>query len=603
METQGVENNADIDLFTDLTPSTEVQTSARTLRPDASFIQKCIHPPSAVPGYQGLPTNDTRSQVTPEWRGIYAYRPSYVWDNAGGAVVASAVMPNNIAMLSTNGARVNNYTFIDIGNGTYVSDYNNQNVNTNYNFANWKNDVNLYRPAYKSQTHYLNATMFNNTGMVSVAQFMPSILFAGTLLGMASKQPMDFVDFVVSQVQQKRASFVKQIDGKEDFLLVKSGPNNNLWNTNKRLEPAEALVPARHPYFCFPKYVRDEIHSKLQYAGLCTHANETYAIDLDPNTSIQVMNCIGIPFLAGPDVFPAPNISQEMQMSVRSYTGKALEGSFCVQRLISATPQWLTGTNTSIATADGLYLCYYAALSQTGVKQFIGLPDNCAIGTTSTNIPIMKDTLWSEDVTWAWTQYNGLTYQSVATAVNPQILQIKTYYGCEIQPCIASAWSAMMKLGPKPNLMAMQALMDAMYELKDGFPGRYNFWGVLGTLASTGLQTFGSSLLKGLTSGAKGAVKDTAEKVLNPKKTNTNKVSTKLAKQTARNKARKSGKKVAAAAEVVGEEAGLARIEAMLAKLLSKQHQQPNQQQQKQTKSKKPRARKGKNSEPAGFGG
>ena len=107
------------------------------------------------------------------------------------------------------------------------------------------------------------------------------------------------------------------------------------------------------------------------------------------------------------------------------------------------------------------------------------------------------------------------------TSVSTQLLIKKTYCGYEIQPCVASAWSGMMKLGPKPDISIMQAMMDGFYELKDVMPARYNFWGAISSLASSGVKGPGSSILSALADKllggqrSKGSKKGFIQSVLN----------------------------------------------------------------------------------------
>lgn len=188
---------------------------------------------------------------------------------------------------------------------------------------------------------------------------------------------------------------------------------------------------------------------------------------------------------------------------MRSGAWKAQDGTFTVQRLNTIAPSWLSASNTDNAES-GLYECYFYVKDANGVTQFSPFFDNAPEGIdnqTLLNEYVLHDTLWSKDMTWGWTFYQGLSLNS-QTATATQLLIKKYYTGYEVQPTPRSAWSGMVNLGPKPDLMAMQALMDAFYELKDILPAKYNFWGTLGTLAAQGLKTFGSSILDSLMKGS-----------------------------------------------------------------------------------------------------
>ena len=159
---------------------------------------------------------------------------------------------------------------------------------------------------------------------------------------------------------------------------------------------------------------------------------------------------------------------------------------------------------------NGLYECYFYTKDVLGATDFSPFFENAPEGLDNTQLMdkyILHDTLWSSDMTFGWTFYQGLSLNS-QTSVNTQMLIKKYYTGYEVQPTPRSAWSGMVRLGPKPDLMAMQALMDAFYELKDCMPARYNFWGTLASIAGEGIKTFGSSLLESLLKPSDNKVKN-----------------------------------------------------------------------------------------------
>lgn len=473
----GTANPIEADMFSDLHTDTEVQTSAAITDPQTAVIRKLVHPPSAVPGFCGLPTNDTRSQVVLEWRNMELLNLPYIFDYTAGAVravTAADLTQFDYAFLCVNGARVLNIPFIfnPTAGGTLQPDYNNVMTQSLYNWANWNSDANLFRPIYKSQTFYLNATAFNDTGMVTGNQFNPNILFSGTLLSFSSEQPQNFYGFVVDNVKNGRYS-ARPLKGLDRQFIEN-------WEV-------------------FPHYHRMELLR-------LTNSNPTDVLNLDPNTTIQVIN-LGTVGANTSFPSPVPNNSQILSNSLRSLGCKAKEGMFTVQRLNTVSPAWQSATNTSRGgtVTDpyiGLYQCYQYTIDNTGLGHFVPFIDNCPIGTTSANLPILYDTLWSKDMTFSWVRFSGLSLNS-QTSVSTQLLIRKVYSGYEVQPTVTSSWSGMMKLAPKPDLLTMQALMDAYYELKDAMPARYNFWGALGSIAAQGLATFGSSLL---------------ENIMNPKK-------------------------------------------------------------------------------------
>lgn len=472
-----VDNSMDFDMFSNLskTVDSEVQSSTvAEVNPQAAFIRKSIHPPSAIPNYTGIPTNDARSQVLVQWRNPVLMKQPIIFDAANGKtryVIAEDLTQFDLAILHTNGARVLSIPFIfNKTTGGMNYDFNNVDIQDAYNFDKWQDDANLYRPVFKSTTTYLNATMFNNTGLVVGNQFNPNILFAGSILSFAHEHSQEFFSFARTVLRKRCIKLTTRSDDHQHY----------------------------HDLFrMFPKYIRDELQTILEL-------NNNEVLNLDPNTKIQVFNAgdLGQTSVAL-NITPVPTTSQIMNNSMRSGAWKAQDGTFTVQRLNTIAPSWLSASNTDNAES-GLYECYFYVKDSNGVTQFSPFFDNAPEGVDNQTLLdkfVLHDTLWSKDMTWGWTFYQGLSLNS-QTSTATQLLIKKYYTGYEVQPTPRSAWSGMVNLGPKPDLMAMQALMDAFYELKDMLPAKYNFWGTLGTLAAQGLKTFGSSILDSLMKGS-----------------------------------------------------------------------------------------------------
>jgi hypothetical protein len=463
-------NSIDPDMFQRVSES-EAQTVAKAAPSVTSaFVKKTLHPPSAISNYEGMPTNDARTQVVTEWRGIDLLNPPTTLAN--GITVQLLPAWSEYAFLIPNGGRVKYIGFVrDATTGIWYQDLANVGVVDTYNWSNWYNDANLYRPAYRSTTTYLNATMFNNVGMVSGCQFNPNILFSGTLLSLAETHSDLFRKLIPTLVRDKRCKVLKSTAASDDQLTS--------W----------ARVPLS---------IRTDIADML---GL-----KTDILDLDPNTSFQLLNFNNsgeAASVGNTDSF-IPSMSQIMMQSQRSYAGKAMEGTFTVQRLNTVAPEWLAATNTNagagVPVNKGLYNCTSYWIDAVGIPHQVPFLDTAPIDTPNASVPTLKDTLWSKDMTFAWIHYKGISLNlNVSAEISSEIIAIKTYIGLEIQPANRSAWAGMMQLSPKPSLEAMQMLMDGFYDLKDCMPAMYNFWGVIGKVALQGLKTLGSTLLKEVT--------------------------------------------------------------------------------------------------------
>jgi len=492
MANESNEMDFESDMFGALHTSTPVQApSIAAKSPGHAFVSKCLHPPSDTPAYMGLPTNDARSQVCLDYRNLQIMSSPLIQDNTTAAIVAptSAQLNTfNVAMLCPNGLRVQSIGFINNATDGNImkQDFANNMIQDLYAAENLIRDATLYRPVYKSTSVYPNMTMFNNTGVAASCQFNPNILFAGTVLSLSHSQPDKFYEFVSSGLKTKR---------------IKKHVNP----TREQIESWETI----------PHYHRAEIikNNNLQHSDV---------LDLDPNLSIQV---VVLGDSGTGDAQSVPTLSQLMTMSSRSYAGKATEGIFSVQRLNTITPKWLTSGNTSRTVGQpntwGLYECYKYLPATTG-GYFEPFLENAPAGTLQVDLKPLRDTLWSSDMTWSWIAFYGLTPNNAAgTTVNQMIIK-KVYTGYEVQAAPLSAFSGLMKLAPKPDLAAMQAMMDAFYELKDAFPVKYNFLGTLASIAARGLKTFGSSLLKELIGGS--SPKENTRPKKNKVKKSTNKV-------------------------------------------------------------------------------
>lgn len=480
--TTATPNSADLDMFNDLANDNEVQSRSDYKHgPADAVIRKVLHPPSAVPEYCGLPTNDARSQVTVEWRDIELMNTPFVYDATAGfrPVTASDLDTFDIGLLIPNGARVKSIAYIyDKKAGRMMQDTNNLMAEKMYDFITWRLDVNLYRPAYKSSTFYLNATAFNDTGVVAGNQFNPNIMFQDVLADLPDANPRLFYALVRSLYQSGRAK------------VIRNGDRNAL----ERWES-------------FPLHHRNELVRRLNLA-----ANE--ALDLDPNAQHQIVSFGRLSSLDG--IQNVPTTTEILGNSLRSLACKAKEGMFSVQRLNTISPAWLSSGNTvnpggQYDKFPSLLQCYYAEMDGTGydyvVQPFL---ENATVGQKVADVPVLSDTMWSKDMTWSWVRFSGLSLNS-QTNLSTQLLIKKVYTGLEIQPNPTSAWAGMLKLGPKPDLACMQAMMDGFYELKDVMPARYNFWGTIGTIAANGLATFGTSLLQRLAEKVSGGKSKPAE--------------------------------------------------------------------------------------------
>jgi len=461
--TATVDNSINTELLSVAATTTdnEVQATAPIKNPSHSFIDKHIHPPSAVPGYAGMPTNDSRTQVITNWVELNTIQNVKAPGNFGEEPFTAA--PNFVdgfAFLHTSGIRHPNAVFFHYNTNGDVSSGWHQDVQNTvrlsiYDTNRFRYDANKFRPAYRSNTITLNATSFNNIGMLSTCQFNPSVLFGGTILQFTESHPKRARNFLRSYCQHHKISGIRKDD-------------------------LELFSPA------YQTHLRDLLHiqdgSTIIIGGKSAHLRTDVpdTLNLDPNTSVQFVdfNKQGNTESGNNIASVVPTHSQVINMSTRSYGGPAKDGNFITQRINTVAPKWLASANddaTSL-TNVGMYECFIAYEDANGVDQYKPLTE---IGVNGLCRPYI-DTLWSEDMTWGWTVITGLVPNTNISSgvVSDSLLIVKTYIGTEIQPAAQSAWSGMQALGPRPDMNAMQALMEAYYDLKDGMPAKYNFAGL-----------------------------------------------------------------------------------------------------------------------------
>lgn len=471
-------NNADLDLFDRLATGNEIQNTVKSSDAEGSFITKCTHPPSAVPGYAGLPTLDSRSQVNIEWRGIRSMATTLEQTTTA---IQEVFSPKTVAFLIPSGARVNYVTWASLEDGTLVQDLGNVGLNDQYDFSNWRSDANVYRPAYRSTTFYLNKTAFEDTGFCSAYQFNPSLMFNGSVLTYAESSPRDFL------------AYVKEGINVGLFRVVKPSDKDYETHINN--------------FHAFPIHIRAELRLRL-------NVPESHIINLDPDFPIQFINVGNLP-LVGQGTSAVPSAQVIMQSSSRSYAGKAKDGLFVVQRLNTIAPTWMSATNTSLPTGDnpgGLYQCNIVSYNTAGVKNVQILSDNRVVGATLAFKPLF-DTMWTKDMTWTWARFDGLQYSNYGGSGGNSAVITKTYAGFEIQPAGRSGWNGMAMSSPKPSVRTMEAMMDVFYTMKDAMPARYNFMGVVPMIkaALPILAEVGAPLVKSVVEAATSAAEGSGE--------------------------------------------------------------------------------------------
>nr|WAY16382.1 hypothetical protein [Hepelivirales sp.] len=438
-------------------PVTKSQVKSQT----AGFISKCLHPPSSVASYNGLPTSDARGATicverkTLKLMNQPYYLPTITDPNPKvKAVTASQLGAFKLVRICPNGQRINNIQFIQV-DGSWYQDLNNLDVVTTYDFKNFKDDAMLSRIDYKSNTITLNATMFNNVGFCVESQFNPNIVFQENFLSLCRNHPE--YAYKIAKLKAARAS--------RDTVKISDWSN-------------------------FDAHHIKEIERRT--------GRTMDDLRIDPRVGIQIIELGKIDFSNGSEQF---DFSQILNLSSKSYTGPARDGSFSVQRLNTVNPKWCTaGSSNALTFVNGQYECYYSYTLPDGASSLNQLFENQAIDTPVNAIKPAFDTLWTSDMTFTICMYDGLALNPEAPT-SFQLLATKTIIGSEIQPALKSPWTGLQRPGPPPDIMAMNQLMDVFYEMKDSMPAKYNFLGGILGLLGKGVAAIGKSNILGTIGG------------------------------------------------------------------------------------------------------
>ncbi len=440
-------------------PVTKTEVKAQT----KGFITKCLHPPSAVASYNGLPTSDARgSTICVERKTLrladvpYILKPSETFPKVT-ACTAADLGSFKLVRISPNGQRINNIQFVKTDLG-WQQDLNNLDIVTTYDFKNFKNDAMLSRIDYKSTTTTLNATMFNNVGYCVESQFNPNIVFQENFLSLCRSYP--HYAYKIADLHSKR--YINNPHG-----YAKIGD----WSD-------------------FDAHHIKEIERRT--------GRTMDDLRLDPRQGIQILELGRSDDSNGT---PAFDFSQILNLSSKSYTGPARDGCFNVQRLNTVNPKWCTaGSSNTSASVYGQYACYISFVLPDGNVKLLQIFENQIIGALATNLIPAFDTLWTSDMTFTITMFDGLALNP-ETPTSFQLLATKTIIGSEIQPALKSPWTGLQRPGPPPDIIAMNSLMDAFYEMKDSMPAKYNFLGGILGLVGKGVAALGKSNILGTIGG------------------------------------------------------------------------------------------------------
>jgi len=395
----------------------------------AAWVKKYTHPPVELDStYVGTPDMANAPSSHVEWRMVQNTSPAA--DTAGFPAFSS-----DILMLQTSGAATACYVWKRNSTGQWQQDNASTGstggvFNSSYDYFNqWNQDASVSRLAYKSCTHYLNATEFANQGTVTVAQFRPNILV---------DQQGDFLtaSAVIGRHQDDPALYKR---------LLK------LFCPKPKVVPKAKRAPNEDAY----EYVHkeeDEQTPRVPTSHLDAIFNyQVQIVDLGVNN-----NGIGLP----------ETPTELMELSPKATTRMAKDGAFVVQGWSQPTNLFKEGTSVG-GGRKCPPTCFWKFCSGTGVLTYYPF---IASGALMNNF-VAIDTPWS-DFTWAWIYWSGLS--APAAGASPAYITTKCLIGVEVQPNLQSAWTPFVKQNPIPDDRALRMAAGIRHQMPDSMPASAN---------------------------------------------------------------------------------------------------------------------------------
>jgi len=433
----------------------------------AAYVNKVTHPPSPMSSeYQGRPDCSAPNVVLMELKAELNVPPIITLPTAVSTV--KTINPSSILFVQSSGAVVMNYIFMFVADSALsvsgwiqpqsqattasqptVSQTVPPSVNSaGYNFQQWMTDIGSHRKTYKSSTYYLNATNFNNQGIVTSAKFKPDIIQGPSLLTLFEqhngdhKSSLSLLNAVRASCSHLGYTFRGNAD---DFQVV---------NKDGVVVPGEQM-----------SYQIWEWGTQTGNKG-----------NVIPNSSQIYYN----------NLFPSSS-SQLLVSSPKAATRPAREGSFTVLQQEDEIIPWVSNYSTSSTTAGqppGLNLSFMRYVQDGTTAIYIPLYSQLAPGNTFS--PYTAEVPWSS-LDWSFTLFEGLT---VPTTVGTSLtsvpyITVKSFVGLELQPRPNSSLVTFQRTLPLPDNDAIRMAIGIMHARPDSLPAAAND---LGSIAMTAMK-------------------------------------------------------------------------------------------------------------------
>jgi len=476
----------------------------------AAYVKKVTHPPSNMSSdYLGRPDCSSPNVVLIELKSEQNIAPILAVPTS--ATTVKTVNPSSMMFLQSSGAVVSNYVFLYLSDATIatkgwvqpqgqlaitsgpelqptVTQTTLQSVNmAGYSFNNWQTDVASHRKTYKSSTYYLNATNFNNQGVVTTAKFKPDIVQGLSLLSLLdshrgdSKSTANLINAARSSLNVKGYSLKHNQKSQEMYNKSQQDDEFVVLDTNGYKLPGEQMSYQILDFGSF---------STSQGADL-PFSSQIYYNTLLPETSSQVL-----------------------MSSPKSATRPAKDGAFVVLQQEDEIIPWVANTSNNVASVPAGLTLSFMRYSVSGVSTYIPLYSSTLTGNTFS--PATAEVQWSS-LDWSYTLFEGLTVPTTVgtTLTSVPYVTVKSFVGLEIQPRPTSSITSFQRTLPLPDDDAIRMVIGIMHARPDSLPASAND---LGSIATTAIKFIPTAVewLKNIF-GSKTEEKKTIDKEINKK--------------------------------------------------------------------------------------
>lgn len=447
----------------------------------AAYVKKVTHPPTPMSSdYQGRPDCSSPNVVLIELKAEQNIAPILVVPTSG--TLTKTINPSSMLFLQSSGAVVSNYVFMYLADASIaakgwvqpqgqaaitgadpqpvVTQTTSQSVNmAGYSFDNWQSDVASHRKTYKSSTYYLNATNFNNQGVVTTAKFKPDIIQGLSLLSLYDQHRGDNKS-LSSLINATRASL-----NSKGYTLQQNQKQHQETFNRKQQQDDEFVVLDTTGYKLPGEQMTYQILDfgsfSTSQGGDLPFSNQIYYNTLLPENSSQVL-------MASP----------------KAATRPAKDGAFVVLQQEDEIIPWVPNTTGNAAVSPPGLILSFMRYNIAGVSTYIPLYSSKLTGNTFS--PATAEVQWSS-LDWSYTLFEGLTVPTTVgtTLTSVPYVTVKSFVGLELQPRSTSSITSFQRTLPLPDDDAIKMVVGIMHARPDSLPASAND---LGSIATTAIR-------------------------------------------------------------------------------------------------------------------